>query len=282
MISKSTLKKAAYWLLIIFGIVGLYFVLKGQSNHMGKRKNVYTIGRDVTWYPFDLQGKNSNLTAFTNELMTAISEEAKIKFQWIDTFPSTLVSGLDNQLYDTIISGMVPNAVTEQTYLFSDPIIRFGLILVVKADSKANSLEDLKGLTVGFRSGSSAIYNALKEGGATAYDVVLIPYDSYVKAIDALAKNQVDSVIMEPLTAYAILESFYKGKIKIISKPLTSEGLRLVSLKNEESEALLELFNESLQKLKENGSFQKMIKKWNLFDPEQLYLESLKQNTSNT
>lgn len=280
MISKSSFKKVAYWLLIIFGIIGLYFVLKGQSNHMGKRKNVYTIGRDNTWYPFDLQGKNSNLTAFTNELMAAISEETKIKFQWVDTFPSTLVSGLDSQLYDAIISGMTPNAVTEQTYLFSDPIIRFGLILLVKANSHANSFEDLKGLTVGFRSGSSAIYNAVREGGATAYDVVLIPYASYTKAIEALAKNQVDSILIEPLTAYAILESIYKDQIKIISKPLTPEGLRLVTLKTEESEALLELFNEALKKLKEDGRFQLMIKKWNLFDPEQLYLESLKQNKS--
>lgn len=275
MISQHAIKKSAYWLLIIFGILGLYFVFKGQSNHHMQRKNIYLLGRDSSWYPLDLQGKNNNLTAFTNDLFDAVTKETGIRFQWVDTGPGSLVTGLDNKLYDGILSPMIPNAFNIDQYNFSDPIFRLGAVVIVKDDSKIKSFSELKGLTMGFKANSSMIYNAIDQTGSNVHDLILIPYPNHAKALEALIKHQVDSVIMDAVSAYNAVDTFYKGQIKIISTPLTQEGLRLITLNDPIEEELITKFNESLKVLKSNGTFKNLVEKWGLLDPEERHQQTI-------
>lgn len=60
----------------------------------------------------------------------------------------------------------------------------------------------------------------------------------------------------------------YLNQLKIASKPLTNEGLRLIAKNNSESKKLLEQFNEGLKALKKNGTYNQLLLKWGLFDPE--------------
>ena len=53
-----------------------------------------------------------------------------------------------------------------------------------------------------------------------------------------------------------------------MTPPLTQEGLRLVTLKNEKGQQLIDAYNEGLDRLKEAGTYDKLLEKWGLINPE--------------
>ena len=56
----------------------------------------------------------------------------------------------------------------------------------------------------------------------------------------------------------------YYGKIKIATPPLNNAGLRLVTLQGEHKD-LIDTFNRGLTKLRQNGVYDKLLKKWELY-----------------
>ena len=68
---------------------------------------------------------------------------------------------------------------------------------------------------------------------------------------------------MGVLPAYTFTEALYKGKLQVVSDPITDEGLRLIALKGAE-DSLIEKFDQGLKDLKEDGTYGILLKKWNL------------------
>jgi len=192
-------------------------------------------------------------------------------FNWVETNPGTLISGLESGNYDAILSSMRPNVVNQNHYVFSDLIVEIGPVLIVRKESDFDSLKDMDGRTVGIRAGSSLIFNAIRQSGANLYDPIFITFDNINKALEALNNDQIDGVILDAIQAYTFVDGFYHDSLKIITSPLTDEGLRLVVLKNGPADDLIPIFNKALVELKQNGTYDTLIKKWNLIDPELRY-----------
>ncbi|MCB1118917.1 MAG: hypothetical protein KDK65_03060, partial [Chlamydiia bacterium] len=54
----------------------------------------------------------------------------------------------------------------------------------------------------------------------------------------------------------------FKDILKVSSKPLTIEGVRLVVLKGSEAEELVPVFNNGLEKVKQSGAYLELLKRW--------------------
>ncbi len=59
-------------------------------------------------------------------------------------------------------------------------------------------------------------------------------------------------------------EGLYRGKIKILPQPLTSDALRLVAAKHDNMETLIEKYNEGLQELKADGQYKTLLENFQL------------------
>lgn len=259
---------------IILGVLLTWGLIHSCSQEEFKRKRFYTIGRDNTWYPFHLGSKERNLIGFTNDLMFAIGKESKLNWTWIETNPSTLEEGLDYERYDAIISTMRPNFMNVDQYIFSDLFFQLGLVLVVPQNSTASSLKDLQGKTIGISYSSYSIFKNIREGGPHLYDIQLITYDKINQAVESLEKGQLDGIITHVISAYALTRSLNQENLKVVTAPLTDEGLRLVGLRNEESKILIKDFDQALKKIKENGKYSQLITKWDLIDPTSQFLDN--------
>ena len=123
----------------------LLFLMLFACLGCGEKKNnsPYSIGRDQTWFPIELEGRAANLNAFTNALIQEISKEENIALQFIDTDWLELFASLDNGEVAGIFSALSPNVVTEDKYSFSNPIVTLGPVLIVPYNSPATSLSDL-------------------------------------------------------------------------------------------------------------------------------------------
>lgn len=275
-VKNILLKKRSLWILIIIAILAAWLMIRSCSKGHVPRKQLYVIGRDSTWYPEDLMGKERNLQAFTNDLFNAVGQETKLRFAWLEAASSSLVDGLGSDLYDAILSSMQPNFLNQNKYLFSELIFQLGPVLIVRKDSTATSLADMQKKMIGIPNGFNFIFNTIKKSGANAYNMFVIPYANMNKALESLDRNQMDGIIMDVLPAYAYIEGFYSDKLKVVTPPLNDEGLRLVTLKDQESQELINEFNQALETLKKNGTYDKLLSKWNLIDPETQHLKKHK------
>lgn len=198
------------------------------------------------------------LTAFTSELIEAIGKEENLKIGVYQRSWSNLMLGLQENEYQAICTPMQPYVFYEKLYVFSSIYLTTGPVLVVGAKSKIDSLSQLGGREVGILRGSS--YSLILENFP---NVIQRTYGSIQAALDDVKENNIEAVVLDILSAEAYTNDLYAGQLKISSPPLTQEGIRLVGLSGK-SEKLIHQFNRGLNRVKANGTYSMIAKKWGL------------------
>lgn len=225
----------------------------------GKKKTYdYRIGIDPTWYPLELPGLDSNIVAFATELLQEVSQTRKMQIGLVTMSWDNILSGLQEKKYDGIFSSMYPFVFYEKKYSFSDPFLSTGPVLVVPINSKIHSLEKLKGKEVAVMPGS--VGSVILEKYP---DVLQRNYDIVPDALNAILTETVDAAVIDHLIAKAYIQNLYHEQLKIATLPLNDQGLRLITL-YKQSPALIKEFNKGLHKLKDNGKYDELLKKWSL------------------
>lgn len=265
--SRKSLGKYLLWSLPLIIILGIFLLIRGCSSSNANHKPIYFIGRESIWQ-IELLGRERSLIAFTNELLATIGSQHNIRFEWIETNPSHLLNGLDQENYDFILTSMRPNPINEEHYDFSDILFSLGPVLIVREDSQVTSLNEMKGQPVGVPYGFATGEHAIKIPGMSIYDMALVYYNNTNEALEALINDHVDGVIIKAIPAYSLTKGLYAGKIKVATPTLNDEGLRLVSLKTSEYEDVIELINSSIGEMRKNGTYTALITKWTLVDAQ--------------
>lgn len=218
----------------------------------------YRIGIDPSYYPAQLGGKEANMYAFSNELLRAISHEEGVFFETVTMAWDNLIYGLKQKHYEGMLSSMTPRLALEKTYVFSDPFMSTGPVLVVRKGVKVSSIKHLKGKGVGVSSLNNEALLMEKYPGVNIHYYTSIP-----EALDEIVTDQIDGIVIDYLPASSYIRNLYFGQLTIATPPLNDAGLRLVSLA-EESKELIEVFNRGLEKLRDNGTYEKLLRKWEL------------------
>lgn len=234
------------------------FILMLLLVSCGTKGKTYRIGIDPSYYPAQLGGKEANIYAFSNELLRAISHEEGVFFETVSISWDNLIYGLKERHYDGMLSSMMPRETLKKTYIFSDPFLNTGPVLVVRKGVKVSSVKHLKGKEVGVSSLSNEALLIEKYPG-----VIVHYYTSASEALDEIIMDQIDGVLIDYLPATGYIRNLYFGQVSIATPPLTDAGLRLISLAGEHQE-LLDVFNRGLEKIRDNGTYEKLLKKWEL------------------
>ena len=69
-----------------------------------------------------------------------------------------------------------------------------------------------------------------------------------------MSTQRYDALLVPVIEATALVETAYKGRLRIASEPLNEEGLRLVVLRGS-ADSLLEGFNAGLAKSRRSGRY---------------------------
>jgi polar amino acid transport system substrate-binding protein len=225
----------------------------------GKSKSFdYTIALDPTWFTLELPGRETSITTFTLELIEAIGKAENVSIAVYDRSWSNLTYGLQEGDYDAICSTMQPYLFYDKMYDFSDLYLMTGPVLITPTQSPYKSLDQMAGRVVGIVKGSSDALIVEKYP-----DIIQISYDTLQDALAATTDGTIDGAMGDIQTTQAFTRDLYYGKLKIATRPLAPEGVRLLSLKNH-SPHLIEVFNRGLKHLKSSGKYAELAKKWNL------------------
>ncbi len=220
-----------------------------------KKTKVLTVGTDATFKPFEYKN-NGKYEGFDIELIQAVAKELGAdKVEYVDTEFKGLIPGLLAKKYDVIVSAMYITDARKQTINFSESYFPGGLsVMVRKDDNNIHSVNDLKGKKVSVQVGTkSAKYLEEKYP-----DVTLVKVETNNEMFLELETGKVDAVVTGLPAAKTYAKE--KGTVKVLSDTLTEEfygyGLR------KEDEELTKAMNAALKKVKDNGTYAKIEKKW--------------------
>lgn len=227
---------------------------------------VFRIAVDETWYPLKLYNKEQYISAFSEDLLRKIAAQQHFSVEILRIGSANRLAGLDNGEYEGILSSLILEDENTEKYISSNPYYLLGPVLVASNSSGIKTLNDLKGKTIGLINGSNTI-ESLEKNSSIRF--VYYNYNDRFQLIEDESNKAIDGMILDVIPAYEYAKSgIYQGRLKIVSKPLTNEGLRLIAKNNPESKKLIEHFNEGLEAIKKNDIYSKLLLKWALIDPE--------------
>lgn len=250
-------KRAVKLLLILALLLGSYRLYEWSNRPTA----IYRIAMDSTWYPLALYGKEHNKTAFTNDLIKEIGRDQSIKIEMVRTSYKRLIELLNDENVEGILTSLLPDRILEAKYEFSDPYYRYGAVLVTNKGASIRSIADLDKKRLGVKRTSSVLYRLQLN-----CQVTIIPYTNELSALHALSENKLDAVIVDQVLTYLYFGALYPDQLEVATQPLTNEGLRLMTFKKDAE--LVKKFNAGLQNLKDNGTYDRLLTNWDIYDPE--------------
>lgn len=246
-------------LAILFVSALIIFVACSSDDSSGTSDNgdrpTYRVGIDITFPPFEFE-EDGEYKGIDIDVIRAIGEEEgfDVEIQPME-FKTIIPSLLSGQL-DIGMGGMSITEERKEKVDFSEPYYDSHLTMVVAEDNdEITSPNDLEGKTVAGKKGTTGGLYA--EEIAEEMNAELRLFDSSPDMFQEVANGNSDVFFEdEPVIAYGIKQNPDYG-LKIVGEPLndTKAG---IAVKKGNSE-LMEKINSGLQKIKDNGTYDKII-----------------------
>lgn len=224
------------------------------------------VGSDYPYAPFEF-AKGGEVTGFDVDLVKAIAAtfgvtDVTFKKERFDTIFTSTAQGR----FDMAASSITITDERKKTVLFSDPYFEANQSIMVRTkDAKGLdalggqtitpevATTKLKGMKLGVQRGTTGAELAGKVPGANMQQFQIVD-----DAFNALLAGRVDAVVNDyAISAYATTA---KPDMKVVAKVSPSESYGFAF--PQKSTALAQAFNAGLAKLKADGTYAEIYKKW--------------------
>jgi len=212
---------------------------------------------DATWPPMEFVDQNKQIVGYSIDFLRAAGKEAGFTPVFKNTAWDGIFAGLAAGKYDAISSSVSITEERKKAMDFSEPYFTVHQALIVKKDSSARSLADLKGKKVGAQIGTTG-YFAIK----AADGVIPKSYDEIGLAMEDLNVGRIDGVVCDdPVAAnYALIK--YKNSLKIATIIKTDQEEYYGFAVKKGDRKTLELINKGIEAVKAKGIDRELKKKW--------------------
>jgi ABC-type amino acid transport substrate-binding protein len=235
------------------------FLFCAACSSPSAEKSSYRVARDPSWYPLVVPGLEASLLGFSDDLLNNIAKVESINIELVLSSWDALNFGLMQNRYEAICTSMPMELSNAENFSFSDNYLPLGPVLVVPVSSKNTLLENFLGMEVGILAGS-IIETQIVEKFPT---LSIHTYSNYSSLLDELVAGKIDAALMPLLTADMYVRDLYSEELKTVGNSLNDDGLKVATLYEENIE-FIKKFNEGLKKIKENGLYETLLKKWRL------------------
>ncbi|HEV2706458.1 MAG TPA: ABC transporter substrate-binding protein/permease [Pyrinomonadaceae bacterium] len=199
------------------------------------------------------------------EMVEALAAAMKRQPVFVPTDWETIVSSLQRGTFDIIVNGLEPTADRARLILFSKPYYVFQLQLTVRrTEERIETLEDCRTRMVGTLVNTAASRLLEKEQ---------IPFKGYADPVGAyrdLELRRIDAVLMD-----VPMEMFYarqNPRLKPAGAPF-HRGTYNIGLRQGD-EALKREVDEAIDKITRDGTLERILRKWNLWNDAQAELSA--------
>lgn len=225
---------------------------------------VYKVLTNATFPPFDTIDENTGeIIGFDMDLIAAIGEDQGFQVEFVDMAFESLIPAIETGNGDIIAAGMWsgdPERIAKVD--FSETYWTDGAALLVKTENTA--ITGLDSLTADMKVATQIATNyaddlqAMVEEGTLGEAVILDGFDTCVLQ---LINGDVDAVMAGASIVQAYMDKNPEA-LKVVGDKASYEDLGFAVQKG--NVELLEKINAGLANVKENGTYDELLKKWGL------------------
>ncbi|OLO42809.1 ABC transporter substrate-binding protein [Alkalihalophilus pseudofirmus] len=225
----------------------------------GDDEQVLVMGTSADYPPFEsIDEATGEIVGFDVDLARYITEQLGYEFEVQDMDFNGLIPALEGGRVDFVLAGMTPRPDRLERADFSDIYHEANNLIVFKADSGIETVEDLNGKTLGVQLGSIQEEEA-EDVLAPELDGLQVEKRNRIpELIQELIAGRIDAAIIEDTVAKGYLER--NTELTSFLLPHTEEAGSAIAFPKDSE--LLDPFNEELQKMKEDGKLEELILKW--------------------
>ncbi|SDO14747.1 transporter substrate-binding domain-containing protein [Vreelandella arcis] len=223
------------------------------------------IGVDVPYEPMEYRTADGELTGFDIDLGNALCDEIGVSCEWVVQGWDGIIPGLMARKYDAIMSSMTINDDRREQVLFSDPYITPPSAWFAPGGTELEEIseESLTDMTIGVQRGT------LQDNYVTDMYGDVADINRYATADDMvldMESERLDILFLDfPVGKSTLLDS-EEGDYTVVGEMLTEpkeyfgDGFGIAF--RQRDEALAEQFNEALETLREDGTYDEIYARY--------------------
>lgn len=220
--------------------------------------DVLKIGTNATYPPFEYVDQSSKITGFDIDLVDELSKRLGFKYEFINMGFDALIPALKSGKIDAITAAMSATPQRIKAVDFTKAYYTTENLFIKKSDNTdIKSKSDLKGKKIGVQLGTVQEIAAreIKESKT-------VPTKDIFNSIMALKNGKIDVVLVDTSIGYGYLNK-NSDLVEFLKEPDGSEGFSIAFDKNKHTD-LINKINQEVEKMKQDGTYDKLLKKYEL------------------
>lgn len=237
---------------LIIGLVVIMGIVMTACGSKEENKKIY-VGTNAEFAPFEyLEG--DKIVGFDIDLINAIAKDAGFEIEIVDMEFDGLLPSLQSKKVDLVIAGMTATEERKKAVEFSNSYYIANQVIVTKEGVEGlGNFDTLVGKKVGVILGFTGDLIVSEIEG-----VNVEKFDSAYAGIMALTADKVEAIVLDSEPAKNFVAK--NAGLKIVEGDAESEEYAIAGRKD--NKELIEKINVSLDKLKEDGTYDELLKKY--------------------
>jgi polar amino acid transport system substrate-binding protein len=258
------------FLLLVFCFVSLVYSGRGIAGTLQdvKKRGKLIAGVKTDYPPLGFLDKNGVNEGFDIDIAKAIAKELfgnENSIQFVPVTSGDRIAFLTSKKIDIVVATFTITEERKKEVDFSSPYFITGQLILVRGDSKITKYQDLAGKKVATVRGSTGDI-AIKELVPTAERV---KFERNFEALQALKEHRVEAFVQDYVLLYDLLRKNPGLKMANL-QPFRPARYGLAVRKGDRE--WLDFINSTLEKMKESGEYEKLLKKWFGLEAEALWM----------
>ncbi|RMX08366.1 ABC transporter substrate-binding protein [Corticibacter populi] len=224
---------------------------------------------DPTYEPFVYKNSNGQLVGFNIDFSNAVCEALARKCVFVEQVWDSMIPGLQSRKYDVIISDMSITEERKKVVDFTDRYYKTPGTIVVKKSLDYKDHDSLKGLTLGVLKGST--HERYAEGELAPKGVKVVAYEAQDQVYLDINAGRLDGTVADKVEVTGGFlgkpegADFHAVGPDLLEPKYFGEGMGIALRKGQPE--LKEQLNATIKKLREDGQYAEIAKKYFDFDP---------------
>jgi|SRR5690625_1912720 len=247
--------------LLLVSISAILFACGGEKETTSEEGSTdgdfskLVVGTDATYAPMEYIDDKGEIVGIDIDIVDAIAEELGIEVEYRNVGWDPLFPAVKNGEVDFAVSSITITEDREKEFDFTEPYYIANQLILVPEDSDITSFQDLKDKKVSAQistTGHKVVQDLL---GETSPNIVAT--DTMPLAISEMINGNADASVGDNSTVNEYIKNNPSVKVKTIEDDDFEKEYYGLMVKKGNTE-LLELLNEGIQKLKENGKLKEL------------------------
>ncbi|MDO5068893.1 MAG: basic amino acid ABC transporter substrate-binding protein [Neisseria zoodegmatis] len=223
-------------------------------------EKVYRVATNAEFAPFESKNSNNEIQGFDIDLMNAMAKAGNFKVEYKHQPWNSLFPGLANGDVDILLSAITITDDRKQTMDFSDPYFKITQVILVQKGKDIKSIDDLKNSQkVGVVTGQTGDLAASKILGNDSPKIAR--FETLPLVIKELENGGLDAVISDSAVVGNYVKNNGNKGFNMIAPPdFEVENYGIAVRKGDT--ATLNMLNDALKKVRENGDYDKVQKQY--------------------